>query len=78
MPRVLEMWAWVVADSGPDDEGIPSWGLFDGTQLPLIGADAERAQSLEQVAKRIAAETGKTVRLYRWGGNRELVKEVKP
>lgn len=70
MPRITELYAWVVADSGPDDEGVPAFMGADGAWYPMMGADLERARSLRGEAQKIAAVTGKTVRLL---GASELV-----
>jgi hypothetical protein len=66
MPRVTELYAWVVADTGPDDEGVPAF--LDPVSLawmPMMGADLERALSLRGEARKVAAITGKPVRLLR-------------
>ena len=64
MPRITELYAWVVADSCPDDEGIPAF--TDGAMWwPMMGADAERAESLRPRAVEIANDLGRPVRLVR-------------
>lgn len=64
MPRITELYAWVVADSGPDDEGIPAF--TDGAMWwPMMGADLEAAESLRPKAVEIAHDLGKPVRLVR-------------
>jgi hypothetical protein len=66
MPRITELYAWVVADTNPDDEGIPAFiDPVSRMWMPLMGADIERAMMLRPQAVRIAEATGKTVRLVR-------------
>jgi hypothetical protein len=66
MPRVTELYAWVVADSDPDDEGIPAFlNPEGGMWMPMMGADVERAESLRPMAVQIAHDLGRPVRLVR-------------
>lgn len=78
MPRVTEMYAFVVSDTEPDDEGVigqhhATWGW-----LPFVGADVTRATSLEPIAQTIADQLGKQVRLIRFEGPPEVVKVLEP
>jgi len=77
MPKITELWCWVAEDASPDDEGIPAVSV-QGVMLPLIGADEDRLRSLREIAARLAKQHGKSLRLYRFSGTRELVDEVKP
>ena len=44
MPKITELYAWVIADSGPDDEGVPAFlDLTTGSWMPMMGADRARA-----------------------------------
>lgn len=70
MPRITELYAWVVADSGPDDEGVPAFMGAEGAWYSMMGADLERAMSLRDEAQKVATLAGKPVRLL---GARELV-----
>lgn len=66
MPRITELYAWVVADTGPDDEGVPAFmEASTGSWLPMMGADIERAESLREHAVGIAKVMGKRVKLVR-------------
>jgi hypothetical protein len=79
MPRITELYAWVVADTGPDDEGVPAF--MDPVSLtwhPMMGADLERATSLRGEAQKVAAIAGKSVRLLRSVGELEEVDVVVP
>lgn len=77
MPRITELYAYVVADSGPDDEGVPAWLGPDGAWMPMMGADLERAQSLRPEAEKVARLMGKQVTLIRSTGI-EVVEEILP
>lgn len=65
MPKVTELWAWVIEDTGPDDEGIPAHLGLTGMWEPLVGADRERAESLRVEAQQMATIHGKPIRLLR-------------
>jgi hypothetical protein len=77
-PRVTELYAWVVTDTGPDDEGVPAFLGPTGAWMPMMGADLERAASLRAEAEKVAAITGKPVRLLRSVGELEEVEVVAP
>lgn len=77
MPRIEELYAYVIADTGPDDEGVPGFLAAGGMMLPLMGADMEIAMLLRPRAQMIATETGKPVRLVRSTGL-EVVETVEP
>lgn len=76
MPRITELYAWVVADTGPDDEGVPAFMDLTGAWFPMMGADLDRAASLRTEAEKVAAITGKPVRLLRSVGDLEEVEVV--
>jgi hypothetical protein len=63
MPRIERLYAYIVEDSGPDDEGVAATSTPAGLMMPLIGADAARVSSLRPEAERIAREFGKPVKL---------------
>lgn len=67
-PRIVELWAYVIEDTGPDDEGVPAFCDQRMMWHPLIGADRERAESLREKALEIAAIHGKPIRLVRSTG----------
>lgn len=76
MPRITELYAWVIADSGPDDEGVP--GFSSGSWLlPMMGADMDRATSLRAIAQQAANSAGKPIKLMRSTGL-ELVETIEP
>jgi len=72
MPLITEMFAFVVSDSAPDDEGVIALA-----GLPLVGADLARVASLTEAAQRIADATGKQVRIYKFGA-KEQIGEINP
>lgn len=66
MPRINQMFAFIVADKDEDDEGIPAITLPNGMWAPLVGADEDRMISLRGQAQAIAAKMGKPVTLARF------------
>ncbi len=79
MPRVEELFAWVIADTGPDDEGIPAFTppAMPNTLMPLMGADRARADSFREAAQMFANIKGKPIKLIRSTGI-EVVEEIQP
>lgn len=66
MPRVTELYAYVVTDSGPDDEGVPAFtDSLTGMWMPMMGADRERAEQLRPMAVSMAKISGKSMKLVR-------------
>lgn len=76
MPKITELYAWVIEDTGPDDEGVPAFLAANGTWYPMMGADLERALSLRKDAEFAAAIKGKPCRLVRSVGELEEVEVV--
>lgn len=69
MPKIREMWAYVIEDpdpGDPDSEGIPSilqmYGE-DQVAMPLVGADAQRMADLADTAQHVADTQGRKVEL---------------
>jgi hypothetical protein len=65
MSRVTEMFAFVVADRGPSDEGIPAIDM-GGVPYPMVGADIQRCESFYGVAEDLSREIGRRVELRSW------------
>lgn len=65
MPKVTELFAFVIADKNEDDEGVPAFETRMGA-MPLMGADFARADSLKPIAQRLATQMGKPIRLLRF------------
>lgn len=77
MPRIEEMYAFIVEDSGSDDEGVIGiqTGPGDGGQrlwLPLVGADMARVNSLRPIAQGIGHQIGKKVTLVHFSNRQDL------
>jgi len=77
MPRIEEMYAFIVEDTGPDDEGVIGIQLppgDDGTTLwlPLVGADMARVNSLRPTALGIAQQLGKPIKLVHFNNRQDL------
>lgn len=77
MPRVTELYAYVVADRDEDDEGVPALQGPGGMWMPMMGADLERAEQLRPMAEAMAARLGKPVKLVRATGL-EVVEVLEP
>lgn len=79
MPKITEMYAFVVEDTGPDDEGVIGMQSEEGDQgkiwLPLVGADMARVESLKWLAAGIGKQCGKKVKLIHFT-NREDLGEI--
>ena len=77
MPKIEQMYAFIVEDTGPNDEGvigIQSPPGSDGTKLwlPLVGADMARMDSLRPTALGIGRQVGKAVKLVRFTNRKDL------
>lgn len=76
MPRIEEMYAFIVEDAGPDDEGVVAIqseeGGYGRVWLPLVGADMARVESLIPLAKGIGDQLGKKVKLIKFSERQEL------
>lgn len=80
MPRIEEMYAFIVEDSGPEDEGVIGIQSMEGDSgrrlwLPLVGADMARVNSLRPIAQGIGHQLGKKVTLVHFS-NREDVEVI--
>ena len=71
MPKITEMFAFVAADKGPDDEGVIAM-LTKLGPAPMVGADMARADALRPWAQAVANECGTPVRLLRFSVREEL------
>ncbi len=76
MPRIEEMYAFVVEDTGPDDEGVVAIQSERGGSgvvwLPLVGADMARVESLKPLARGIGDQIGKKVKLIHFTGREDM------
>ena len=74
MPKITEMFAYVMADKNKDDEGVI--GFYSprvGGWVPMVGADMDRMKSLKQEADRISEQVGKPYKILKF----TLVEEIK-
>jgi hypothetical protein len=77
MPKIEELYAYVLADKDENDEGVPAVRLGE-TVLPLMGADMERMVGrLREVAQSEANRTGKEIKLIKSTGI-EVVETIRP
>jgi hypothetical protein len=76
MPKVTELYAYVMADKDENDEGVPAMTVA-GNVYPLMGADLPRIKSLRPFAQALANEQGKEIKLLRFS-QMEIVEMVKP
>ena len=77
MPKITEMFAYVVADKDEDDEGVIGMQTAEGW-LPLVGADVARAGMYRQAAVLVATQLEKPVRLLHFSGPPELLDTILP
>lgn len=77
MPKINEMYAFVVEDTGPDDEGITGCYMRPGAQgsgqwMPFVGADMQRVEQLKPMAAQVARAVGKPVKVLRFSVREEI------
>lgn len=65
MPLIKEMFAFIIANTDKEDEGIPAVGTNFGL-MPLVGADMSRINSLRASAQEMADKTGKPITLAKF------------
>lgn len=71
MPRIEKLYAYVVADNGPEDEGVMALHGPMGW-MPMVGADVARHESLKAHAQATADQEGKEVVLVEFSVRREV------
>lgn len=77
MPKIKELYAYVIADKDENDEGIPAIQIGDKV-LPLMGGDMSRMRGrLKEIAQAEANQTGKEVKLIKSTGI-EVVEIIRP
>jgi len=76
MPKITELYAFIVEDTGPDDEGvidIPAISReYAPILAPLVGADTARVESLKPIAQDIGHKIGKKVTLVHFTNREDL------
>jgi len=65
------MYAFVMEDSGPDDEGVMGMSMGEW-MLPLVGADMSRVKSLIPHADTIAKAAGKPYKILRFSQREDI------
>lgn len=71
MPVIKTMYAFIMADSGPDDEGVVAF-MSGVTWMPMVGADLARIALLRPMAEKLAKEAGKPIRLVNFTSRVEV------
>ena len=71
MPKITEMYAFIVADTGPEDEGVAAM-LRGNAWLPMVGADMKRVESLRPFAEDLAKTTGQKITIARFTQRTDL------
>lgn len=71
MPRIDQMYVYIIEDRSPDDEGVMGVKTSLGW-MPLVGADLERAKSYRSLAEATAKQLGKPVKLVLFTNRQEL------
>lgn len=77
MPKIDQMYAFIIEDTGPDDEGVIAFESKSETTgesvwLPLVGADMARINSLRPLAKGIGKQIDHKVMLVRFTNRENL------
>jgi hypothetical protein len=74
MPKITEMYAFVMVDGEEDDEGIIGFKSQTGEWLPMVGADMERVKSLIPIANMLSRELEKPYKILRFKLDGEMPK----
>ena len=79
MPRIEEMYAYIVEDSGPDDEGILGIQTISREEapigLPLVASDMASVNLLRPLAEGLGRRLGKKVTLVHFS-NRQYLETI--
>jgi hypothetical protein len=67
--RIDEVFVFIASDE--DGEGVPAF-MAGSVAMPLVCADKERVDSLRDIAKRLAKESGNKITLCRFSVREEL------
>ena len=71
MPKIESMYAFVVEDTAPDDEGLIAQTV-GSMWMPMVGADMKRIDSLRPVAAAIGKRIGKKIKLVKFTNRQEV------
>ena len=73
MPKIEKLFAFIIEDTGPDDEGVAAFHMFGSNVfMPMVGADMDRVESLRSHAQQIAQTMGKPIKLVEFSQRTEL------
>lgn len=77
MPKIDQMYAFIIEDKEPDDEGVIAFESKSETTgesvwLPLVGADMTRINSLRPLAEGIGKQIRRKVTLARFTQREDL------
>lgn len=74
MPKITELFAFVVCDKDENDEGIMSFHTSEmNLHMPMVGADMKRVGSLKLMADKISKQIDKPYRILKF----KLCEEIK-
>jgi hypothetical protein len=71
MPKIESMYAFVVEDTAPDDEGLIAQTV-GSMWMPMVGADMKRIDSLRPVAAAIGKQLHKRIKLVKFTNRQEV------
>jgi hypothetical protein len=71
MPKITEMYAFVMEDADEEDEGVMGMSMGEW-MLPLVGADMSRVDSLRPHADKIAEAAGKPYKILRFSQREDI------
>ena len=67
--RIDEIYAFIAQDA--DGEGLPAF-MHNGMMMPMVCADKTRVDSLREIAKQMARESGNKITLCRFSVRQEI------
>lgn len=71
MPQITEMYAFVMEEDSPDDEGVMGMSMGEW-MLPLVGADMSRVKSLIPYANEIARAVNRPYKILRFSQREDI------
>lgn len=67
MPKITQLYAFVMTDKDSDDEGIMGMrSQVTEDWMPFVGADMSLIETIKPIADRICKQTGKTYKILRF------------
>jgi hypothetical protein len=71
MPKIDAMFAFVVEDTGPEDEGLIAQNI-GSMWMPMVGADMDRVNNLRPLAAAIGKQLNKKIKLLKFTNREEI------